>query len=187
MTKDNIIDRIKTIFLLFNSSLTCFLLVINKFKLIFSFYLRKLELLNLYVSKFGNSIIGVGVIVRNKRMPNHILLKGTNRCRYYSTGLVNYNSKILELINKDDCFHIFVFNSNKHKLGEGVSLNFVVNSPNEFLLKELSNILDNCGNIVRRKSYYSFTVKDFKNITEKVIPFLDKCSLHEDKQETFKY
>lgn len=73
LTKDNIIDRIKTIFLLFKSSLTCFLLVINKFKFIFSFYLRKLELLNLYVSKFGNSITGVGVNVRKKRMPNHIL------------------------------------------------------------------------------------------------------------------
>lgn len=80
-----------------------------------------------------------------------------------------------------------MFKSNKHKLGEGVSLKLVVNSPNEFLLNELSNILDNCGNIVRRKSNYSFTVKDFKNITEKVIPFLDKCSLHENKQETFKY
>ena len=54
LTKDNMIDRIKTIFLLFNSSLTCFLLVINKFKLVF--YLRGLELLNLYVIKFVNSI-----------------------------------------------------------------------------------------------------------------------------------
>lgn len=118
-------------------------------------------------------------------MPNRILWKGTNRCRNYST--VNYNSKIIELINNNDCFYILVFKSNKHKLGEGVSLNLVVHSPNELLLNELSNILDNCGNIVRRKSYYVFTVKDFKNITEKVIPFLDKCSLHEDKQETFKY
>lgn len=120
-------------------------------------------------------------------MPNYILWKGANRCRYSSIGLVNYNNKILELINKNDCFYILVFKSNKHKLGEGVSLNLVVNSPNEFLLNELSNILDNCGNIVRRKSYYSFTVKDFKNITEKVIPFLEKCSLHENKQEIFKY
>lgn len=118
-------------------------------------------------------------------MPNRILWKGTNRCRNYST--VNYNSKIIELINNNDCFYILVFKSNKHKLGEGVSLNLVVHSPNELLLNELSNILDNCGNIVRRKNYYVFTVKDFKNITEKVIPFLDKCSLHEDKQETFKY
>lgn len=185
LTKDNIIYRIKAIFLLFKSNLTCFILVSNKFELVFSFYLRKLELLNLYVSKFGNSITGVGVNVRNKRVPNYILCKGTNR--YYSTGLVNYNNRIIELINKNDCFYILVFKSNKHKLGEGVSLNLVVNSPNEFLLNELSNILDNCGNIARRKSHLTFTVKDFKNITEKVIPFLEKCSLHENKQETFKY
>ena len=119
-------------------------------------------------------------------MPNYIFLKGTSRCRYYSTGLVNYKYKIIELINENDCFYILVFKSNKHKLGEGVSLNFVVNSPNEFLLKELSNILDNCGNIVRRKSYYCFTVKNFKNITEKVIPFLEESSLHKNKQDTFK-
>ena len=200
------IDRIKTIFLLFNSSLTCFLIVINKSKLIFYSYLKGLELLNLYVRCFGNSITGVEVNVRNKRMSNYIFFKGTNRCRYYSTGLVNYNNKIIELINENDCFYILVFKSNKHKLffhkkkealssieagltllGEGVSLNLVVNSPNEFLLNELSNVLDNCGNIVRRKSYYSFTVKNFKSITEKVIPFLEKCGLHESKQETFKY
>ena len=117
-------------------------------------------------------------------MPNRILWKGTNRCRNYST--VNYNSKIIELINNNDCFYILVFKSNKHKLGEGVSLNLVVHSPNELLLNELSNILDNCGNIVRRKSYYVFTVKDFKNITEKVIPFLEESSLHKNKQDTFK-
>lgn len=79
-------------------------------------------------------------------MPNYILWKSTNSCRYYST--VNSNNKIIELINKNDCFYILVFKSNKHKLGEGVSLNLIVNSPNEFLLKELSNILGNCGNIV---------------------------------------
>ena len=105
-------------------------------------------------------------------------------CRNYST--VNYNSKIIELINNNDCFYILVFKSNKHKLGEGVSLSFVVNSPDKFLLNELSKILGvSSANIVVRKTCYSFTVKDFKTITEKVIPFFEMYPLVGIKQNDF--
>ena len=156
--------------------------------------MSKLNGLYLYVSKFGNSITVTGLNVIKKiklraaASPRLAPLNGIKLCRYYSTGLVNYNNQVTELINKKDCFYILVFKSNKHKLGEGVSLSFVVNSPDKFLLNELSKILGvSSANIVVRKTCYSFTVKDFKTITEKVIPFFEKCYLHENKQETFKY
>ena len=164
------------------------------FKLKLLFNLSKLNGLYLYVSKFGNSITVTGLNVIKKiklraaASPRLAPLNGIKLCRYYSTGLVNYNNQVTELINKKDCFYILVFKSNKHKLGEGVSLSFVVNSPDKFLLNELSKILGvSSANIVVRKTCYSFTVKDFKTITEKVIPFFEKCYLHENKQETFKY
>ena len=113
---------------------------------------------------------------------------GVSICRYYSTlqskptglvqgpsaGLINYNNSIMELFNNNDCFYIAVFKSNKHKLGEGISLNLVINSSDEKLLYELLNIIGNCGKIATKKNYLCLTVKDFKSIFEKIIPFLEK-------------
>jgi len=104
---------------------------------------------------------------------------GINMRRYYTTGLVNFNmSKIIELINKN-CFNILIFKSKKDKLGEGVSISFTVNSPDKNLLIALSNVLGGCGKVVARTNYFCFIVNDLKSISEKVIPFLENCILHE--------
>lgn len=130
---------------------------------------------------------------------------GVSNCRYYSTlphpsvttdlvpgreaGLINYNNSIMELFNNNDCFYITVFKSNKHKLGEGISLNLVINSSDEKLLYELLNIIGNCGKIAIKKNYYCLTVKDFKSIFEKIIPFLEKeiGGLNVNKKKAFQY
>ncbi len=136
---------------------------------------------------------------------------GVSNCRYYSTlprpsvttdlvpgweaGLINYNNSIMELFNNNDCFYIAVFKSNKHKLGEGISLNLVINSSvaggSEKLLYELLNIIGNCGKIAAKpkKNYYCLTVKDFKSIFEKIIPFLEKeiGGLNVNKKKAFQY
>lgn len=132
---------------------------------------------------------------------------GISNCRYYSTlprpsvttdlvpgweaGLINYNNSIMELFNNNDCFYIAVFKSDKHKLGEGISLNLVINSSDEKLLYELLNIIGNCGKIAAKpkKNYYCLTVKDFKSIFEKIIPFLEKeiGALNVNKKKAFQY
>jgi hypothetical protein len=115
---------------------------------------------------------------------------GISNYRYYSTGRFNKdNNSIIELFNNNDCFYIVVFKSNKHKLGEGVSLNLVLNSKDEKLLYEFLDIVGSCGKITARKNYYCLTVKDFKSIIEKFIPFLEKeiGGLSENKQKAFHY
>ena len=76
--------------LLFIRKITSFFPKIIKFL----FSLSKPYLLNLYISKFGNSITAAGVYVRKKMHNNGDILcrKGLNMCRYYSTGLVNHNN-----------------------------------------------------------------------------------------------
>jgi len=118
---------------------------------------------------------------------------GISNSRYYSTGRFNKdNNSIIELFNNNDCFYIVVFKSNKHKLGEGVSLNLVLNSKDEKLLYEFLDIVGSfacAGKITARKNYYCLTVKDFKSIIEKIIPFLEKeiGGLSENKQKAFHY
>jgi len=139
---------------------------------------------------------------------------GVSNCRYYSTlqpkptglvqgqkerstpslkkkeGLINYNNSIMELFNNNDCFYIAVFKSNKHKLGEGISLNLVINSSDEKLLYELLDITGNCSagyKITTKKNSYCLTVKDFTSIIEKIIPLLEKeiGSLKADRKKAF--
>ena len=185
----------------------------NRDKFEFVYYLDKF-LFKSCVSKFKNYIIKITncIFVSNRTLLHSRVGKGigVSNCRYYSTlqskptkglvqgpsyppagdkGLINYNNSMMELFNNNDCFYIAVFKSNKHKLGEGISLNLVINSSDEKLLYELLNIIGNCGKIATKKNYLCLTVKDFKSIFEKIIPFLEKeiGGLNVNKKKTFQF
>jgi len=111
--------------------------------------------------------------------------------RYYSTGgqhssVDKTDNVFLGLIN-ESIFNILVFKSNKHKLGEGVSLSFTINTKDKNLLDKFYNILGRSGKIVPRKSYFCLIIKDIKSINEKVIPYLENCNLNNKKLVEFKY
>ena len=116
-------------------------------------------------------------------------LNGNNRLRgvrlkfvrHYSTVLPKGSPDLItDFVNKydSDCFSILIIHSKKHKLGESVNLNFSVNLPiyDPQLIKFFSEFFD-CGVLVERKDCFNFTIKDFTNITEKVIPFFNQYSL----------
>lgn len=183
-----------------------FIYIVSALNLEFVYYLDNF-LFKSCVSKFKNYILKITncILVSNCTLLQARVGKGigVSTCRYYSTlqskptglvqgplasaGLINYNNSIMELFNNNDCFYIAVFKSNKHKLGEGISLNLVINSSDEKLLYELLNITGNCGKISTKKNYYCLTVKDFKSIFEKIIPLLEKeiGSLNADKKKAF--
>ena len=116
---------------------------------------------------------------------NNRLKGGARFVRHYSTvgkGSLPKGSPelITEFVNKydSDCFSILIIHSKKHKLGESVNLSFSVNLPiyDPQLIKFFSEFFD-CGVLVERKDCFNFTIKDFTNITEKVIPFFNQYSL----------
>lgn len=180
---------------------------------LFKSYVSKFKI---YIIKITNCIfvsnrtllqarVGKGIGVSNCRYYSTLQPKPTGLVRGPSAGLINYNNSIMELFNNNDCFYIAVFKSNKHKLvsppaqargetygtpaplGEGISLNLVINSSDEKLLYELLNITGNCGKITNKKNSYCLTVKDFKSIIEKIIPILEKeiGSLKADRKKAF--
>lgn len=202
---------LKIILILFYSIFTLlrFIYIVSALNLEFVYYLDNF-LFKSCVSKFKNYIIKITncILVSNRTLLQARVSKGigVSICRYYSTlqskptkgglvqgpsaGLINYNNSIMELFNNNDCFYIAVFKSNKHKLGEGISLNLVINSSiagAEKLLYELLNITGSCGKITTKKNSYCLTVKDFKSIFEKIIPLLEKeiGSLNADKKKAF--
>ena len=206
---------LKIILILFYSIFTLlgFIYIVSALNLEFVYYLDKF-LFKSCVSKFKNYIIKITncIFVSNRTLLHSRVGKGigVSNCRYYSTlqskptkglvqgpsyppagdkGLINYNNSMMELFNNNDCFYIAVFKSNKHKLGEGISLNLVINSSDEKLLYELLNIIGNCGKIATKKNYLCLTVKDFKSIFEKIIPFLEKeiGGLNVNKKKAYLY
>lgn len=86
-----------------------------------------------------------------------LVRKDINLCRYYTTvpGKVNI-SLVAKLINdyENDCFHILIFKSNKHRLGEGVSLKFSICLKDEKFLKSLSQNLDGCGQMISKNNFF---------------------------------
>lgn len=132
------------------------------------------------------------------RQSNKLKSERLINIRQYST--VPFSAKaelIIKFINKydSDCFSILVVRSNKHKVGESVNLSFSVNllAPqlndpeliknfSELLVRSRSRISRSCGLLVKRKDYFSFTVKDLASISAKVIPFFNKYNLQEEKQ-----
>ena len=102
-------------------------------------------------------------------------------------------SWISEFVNKYDshCFFISVIKSNKHKLGEGVFLEFFISLPlldedTSSRIKSLQKVFG-CGQIVSRRDSLIFKVKDFLSIKEIIIPFFNKYVLQGTKLEAFEY
>jgi hypothetical protein len=113
--------------------------------------------------------------------------------RNYTTGLAplaKVNSdKIMEVVNgySKDCFSISIYNSNKLKLGAGVSLVFYISLKDEKLVRSLREALGGCGQILKRNESFIFRVQDFSSINEIVIPFFNKHNLHGRKLVAFVY
>jgi len=189
---DVLLKKLKIIGILFYSIFTIsrFIYIVSTLNLEFVYYLNNF-LFNtncIFMSKNPGTLLqakvgkGIGVLRSNCRYYSTLqskptgLVVGQEYLRAQSEGLINYNNSIMELFNNNDCFYITVFKSNKHKSGEGISLNLVLNSSDEKLLYELLNITGNCGKITlqTKKNSYCLTVKDFKSIFEKIIPFLEK-------------
>ena len=85
-------------------------------------------------------------------------------------------------------FFIQTSKSNTHKLGISVSLNFFVvqNIRDSYLLESLAQVFG-CGslNIVEKSGIVNFSVKNFTDITEKIIPFFEKYNIQGIKAKDF--
>jgi LAGLIDADG DNA endonuclease family protein len=102
--------------------------------------------------------------------------------RYYSTGrALGTKDPALMMLIKESIFNILIFKSNKHKLGEGISLSFTVNHKDIKELDKLYNMFNKCGKIVKRKNYFSYIILDTKSINSIVIPFLLNCNFNSNK------
>ena len=112
----------------------------------------------------------------------------------YTTGPAKISSSwVSKFVNgyDSDCFYISVFKSNKHRLGEGVFLEFSIGLPSydegaSSLIKSLEEVFG-CGQVVFRKDSLSFRVKDFLSVKEIIIPFFNKYGLEGTKLEAFEY
>lgn len=112
----------------------------------------------------------------------------------YTTGPAKVSPKLVtDFVNEygKDCFIISVFKDKKYKSfgGEGVSLIFKISlrSPSEReerLINSFPQVLG-CGAVVRSKDSFSYIVKDFISIAEKIIPFFNKYPLQGRKLEVF--
>jgi hypothetical protein len=108
--------------------------------------------------------------------------------RNYTTG---YSQVDLDWVTKVvneydfDCFFISIYKSNKHKLGEGVTLGFYISSKDEKLIERLYLALGGCGQTLKRNDSFIFRVQDFLSINEKIIPFFNKCCLQGRKLAVF--
>jgi len=90
------------------------------------------------------------------------------------------------MLIKESIFNILIFKSNKHKLGEGISLSFTVNHKDIKELDKLYNMFNKCGKIVKRKNYFSYIILDTKSINSIVIPFLLNCNFNSNKFKVWK-
>lgn len=110
----------------------------------------------------------------------------------YTTGPAIVSPKLVtDFVNEygKDCFIITVLKDKGYKFGEGVSLNFKISlrSPSEReerLINSLPQVFG-CGTVVRSKNAFSYIVKDFISIAEKIIPFFNKYPLQGRKLEVF--
>lgn len=121
-----------------------------------------------------------------------IRLQSSRDFNKYSSQTLDCSSWVTEFVNgyKSNCFFISVFKSNKHKLGEGVFLEFSISLPSldedtSSLIKSLQEVFCGSGQVVSRKDSFSFIVKDFLSIKEIIIPFFNKYKLQGTKLKAF--
>ena len=160
----------------------------------------------------NNSSLNIGYIKNyNNRMQisyynkrTHMLyskfkfIRQINLNLYMSYSYTTESSKVspklvTEFVNEynKDCFIISVFKDKKYKLDEGVSLIFKISLGSS--CEEVERLINNfpgifgCGLLVRKKDSLNYTVKDFLNINEKIIPFFNKHLLQGTKFEAFEH
>lgn len=108
--------------------------------------------------------------------------------RCYSTGGCQVDLDVVtKIVNEygSDCFYISIYKSNKHKMGEGVTLGFYISLKDENLIKRLQLALGGCGQILKRNDSFIFRVQDSLSINEKIIPFFKKSCLQGRKLQAF--
>jgi hypothetical protein len=91
---------------------------------------------------------------------------------------------------REGCFFIQTSKSKTHKLGISVALNFFVVQngaiKDSYLLASFSQIFG-CGsiNIVEKSGIVSFSVRNYSDITDKIIPFFEEYSIQGVKAKDF--
>jgi hypothetical protein len=75
----------------------------------------------------------------------------------------------------EGCFYVGLAKSATNKLQEGVQLEMQItqHSRDELLIRSLINFLD-CGAVSKGTNVYRYRVSKFLDLTDKVIPFLNK-------------
>lgn len=98
------------------------------------------------------------------------------------------NHWIAGFVSGEGCFFIQTSKSKTHKLGKSVALNFCVvqNIRDSYLLASFSQIFG-CGsiNIVEKSGIVSFSVRNYSDITDKIIPFFEEYNIQGVKAKDF--
>lgn len=89
-------------------------------------------------------------------------------------------------IEGEGCFLVNISDSPTHKLGSKVELRFQITQHNRdaLLMESLVKYLD-CGKVFRSREAVDFVVTKFSDITEKIIPFIEKYPIQGVKRENF--
>jgi hypothetical protein len=94
----------------------------------------------------------------------------------------------VSVAKQEGCFFIHTSKSKTHKLGISVALNFFVvqNIRDSYLLASFSQIFG-CGsiNIVEKSGIVSFSVRNYSDITDKIIPFFEEYKIQGVKAKDF--
>jgi len=106
----------------------------------------------------------------------------------YSIKQKEINHWIAGFVTGEGCFFIKTSKSKTHKLGISVALNFFVekNIRDSYLLASFSQIFG-CGsiNIVEKSGIVSFSVRNYSDITDKIIPFFEEYNIQGVKAKDF--
>ena len=86
----------------------------------------------------------------------------------------------------EGCFFINIHKSKSTKLGEAVQLRFILvqHICDEQLMKRIKDYFG-CGNLLVKRETVHFTVTNFVDLTEKVIPFFSKYPVQGVKSKDF--
>jgi hypothetical protein len=98
------------------------------------------------------------------------------------------NHWVAGFVSGEGCFLIQTSKSNTHKLGISVALNFfvVLNIRDSYLLASFSQVFG-CGSfkIVEKSGIVNFSVRNFSDITDKIIPFFEEYNIQGVKAKDF--
>lgn len=111
-------------------------------------------------------------------VPKFSFLNNCSNIKYWIAGFVS----------GEGCFYIQTSKSKTHKLGISVTLNFYVsqNIRDSYLLESLQQFFD-CGSctIIEKSGIIKLSIRNFKDLTEKIIPFFEEYKLQGLKAKEF--